>query len=144
MIELILLAQAALNLYSWEPAQGPVHGYHVYVNRSLHTTVYEEQAWLDLEPGDLVEVQAVDSLYRTGPFSEASEPHQTVASCVLRESPACLADINQDGVVGGFDLLSVQSSYGQRCSCAGDMDGDLIIGSRDISTVFGLIGQECR
>jgi hypothetical protein len=143
MLELLLAAQAALNLYQWEPATGPVFGYHVYVNERLVQTSYEPEVWLDVDPGDVVEVQAVDSDYRTGPFSEPSVPHAMVPSAVIRDSPACLADVTGDGVVNYSDYLDVVYRIGEQCACDGDLDGDLLIHFGDVADLVPLIGQTC-
>ncbi len=144
MLELLLLAQAALNLYQWEPATGPVFGYHVYVDGVRVQTVYENQAWLDISSGQTVEVSAIDESYQEGPVGPPSEAHAAAASCVLRDEPACLADLNGDGFVSWPDVSIGQSLFGSECSCPGDMNGDGRVGFVDTQLINDQFGSVCE
>lgn len=52
--------------------------------------------------------------------------------------PACPADVDGDGVVGGLDLTVVLGGWG--ASGAGDIDGDGIVGGLDLTFVLGAWG----
>jgi hypothetical protein len=60
-------------------------------------------------------------------------------------TPACLGDIDHDGVVGGADLGSLLGSWGA-CSgtnCAADLNGDGVVNGGDIGILLGQWGA-CR
>lgn len=52
--------------------------------------------------------------------------------------PACPADLDGDGVVGGLDLTVVLGGWGS--SGSGDIDGDGIVGGLDLTFVLGAWG----
>lgn len=66
----------------------------------------------------------------------------TLAQLTIAE-PACPADLNGDGFVGGADLAIVLGSWGSCRGCAADLTGDGVVGGADIAIILGFWGP-CR
>lgn len=83
------------------------------------------------------EMLGLQGTWNDMPNSGGSFPHIGVIR-LGSAPPACPADVDGDGVVGGLDLTVVLGGWGS--SGSGDIDGDGIVGGLDLTFVLGAWG----
>ena len=83
------------------------------------------------------EMLGLQGTWNDMPNSGGSFPHVGIVK-IGSAPPACPADVDGDGVVGGLDLTVVLGGWGS--SGSGDIDGDGIVGGLDLTFVLGAWG----
>jgi hypothetical protein len=161
-------ALTRLASFEWAPAAGPVAGYHIYARiggsfEMYVTSVAVPKVVLPVKSSTYVSVRvaAYDSAGNVGPASEVSYPirlcpgdfngdeirglydSKKMQSCYGKAAVGLCAgaDLNDDGVVGMFDLRSwpleadacAQADASAPSPCPGDFNGDHYIGIVDVT-----------
>lgn len=94
---------------------------------------------------DTVRVALVGYAVATVPAIAGSDRHfdsfRVATGEVHFDPPACIADIDESGVVDFLDLLTVLADFGPCDACPADLDGDGLVGFEDILTVVSNFGR---
>ena len=78
----------------------------------------------------------------TNPSASNYDPTATVddGSCL---APACLGDLNIDGLISVADILVMLGDYGCYALCVADVDSDGSVGSSDLLVMLTVFGEAC-
>lgn len=93
-----------------------------------------------VEPTATVQVRFVATDNPNNSITEAGVDEFSINRLICEEAPACPADFNGDGEVGGSDLAVVLSAWGLDGSVA-DLNGDNTVDGQDLAIILSTWGS---